>query len=68
MFEKIKEAFLFKNTRKQIMIYLLVWTIFLAVLFFSIFDSFDDKVIIIIIYVLTWVINLSLALFRFRKP
>lgn len=68
MFEKLKEIFRFKNTRKQTIFYLIVWTVFLAILFISIFDSFDDKALLIILYVITWVINLALALLTLRKP
>jgi hypothetical protein len=62
MFEKVKRFFLFKNTKQQKIMYLIIWTIFLGIVFISIFDSFDDKVLLIILYVLTWIINLSLAL------
>jgi succinate-acetate transporter protein len=62
MFDKIKKFFLFKNTKQQIIIYLSIWTIFTALIFISIFDSFDDKVLLIALYIVTWIINLSLAL------
>jgi hypothetical protein len=62
MIEKIKRFFLFKNTIQQKIIYLIIWTIFLGIIFVSIFDSFDNKVLLIVLYVLTWIINLSLVL------
>lgn len=62
MFEKMKRFFLFKNTKQQILIYVSIWTIFTALIFISIFDSFDDKVLLIALYVLTWIINLSITL------
>jgi hypothetical protein len=62
MFEKLKRFFLFKNTKQQILIYVSIWTIFTALIFISIFDSFDDKVLLIALYVLTWIINLSITL------
>lgn len=62
MFEKLKKFFMFKNTKQQKIIYLSIWTVFTALIFISIFDSFDDKVLLIVLYVVTWIINLSLAL------
>lgn len=67
MFEKLKNIFVFKNTRRQKVIYLSIWTIFTGLIFISIFDSFDDKVLLIALYVLTWIINLSLALLPVRN-
>ncbi|BCR35927.1 hypothetical protein [Mariniplasma anaerobium] len=67
MFEKLKNMFMFKNTRRQKIIYLSIWTIFTGLIFISIFDSFDDKVLLIALYVLTWIINLSLALLPIRN-
>ena len=62
MFEKLKNIFIFKNTMKQKIIYITIWTIFTVLIFISIFDAFDDKVLLIAIYVLTWIINLSFTL------
>lgn len=67
MFEKIKNIFVFRNTKRQKIIYLIIWTLFTALIFISIFDSFDDKVLLIALYVLTWIINLSLTLLTNRN-
>ncbi|MCD4826218.1 MAG: hypothetical protein K8Q99_00390 [Acholeplasmataceae bacterium] len=62
MFERLKNMVAFKNTKKQKIIYIIIWTIFTALIFISIFDMFDDKVLLIALYVITWIINLSITL------
>lgn len=67
MLEKLKNIFAFRNTKRQKIIYLGTWTIFTALIFISIFDSFDDKVLLIALYILTWIINSSITIFTNRN-